>query len=238
MLKIDKKLKFKILVENANRCNLCPRMSGRIKVLSEKNGDINSKVLFIGEAPGRLGADRTGIPFSGDKTGENFERLLPFASLTRQQVFITNAVICNPRDNKGNNSAPSHREVQNCSIYLSTLIDILEPELIVALGQCALRSLSIIEAHQIILRQNVRKTTKWGKYAVLPMYHPGPRATIFRSITDQRKDFLFLGEFLETLSESRMFHSEQLPQSYQEQRMILENSQGVLPGPFQIDSYS
>lgn len=196
MLHTDKRRKFEMLVENVNRCNLCTRMYGRTKVLSEKNGNIDSKVVFVGEAPGRLGADRTGIPLYGDQAGQNFERLLQFAGLTRQQVFITNAVLCNPRDEKGNNSAPNKQEVRNCSLHLSILIDIIEPELIVPLGQCALRSLHIIEAHQIELRQDVRKPAKWGKYTVVPMYHPGPRAAIYRSIATQKEDFSFLGKIL------------------------------------------
>lgn len=196
MLHTNKRQKFEMLVENANRCNLCLRMCGRTKVLSERNGNIDSKIIFIGEAPGRLGADRTGIPFHGDKTGQNFERLLQFAGLTRQQVFITNAVLCNPRDEKGNNSAPSKEEVRNCSLHLSLLIDIIEPELIIPLGQCALRALHIIEAHNIELRQDVRKSVEWGKYTVVPMYHPGPRAAVHRSITEQKRDFSFLGDIL------------------------------------------
>jgi uracil-DNA glycosylase family 4 len=171
-------------------------MCGRTKVLSEKNGNIDSRVIFIGEAPGRLGADRTGIPFYGDQTGRNFERLIQIAGLTRPQIFITNAVLCNPRDEKGNNSAPNKEEVRNCALYLSLLIDVIEPELIVPLGQCALHSLNIVEAHQIKLRQDVRKPTKWGKYTVVPMYHPGPRAAIYRNISDQKGDFSFLGKFL------------------------------------------
>lgn len=196
MLHTDKRRKFEMLVENTTRCNLCTRMSERTSVLSEKNGNIDSKVVFIGEAPGRLGADRTGIPFHGDQTGKNFERLIQFAGLTRQQIFITNAVLCNPRDDKGNNSTPNKKEVRNCSLYLSMLIDIIEPEVIVPLGQCALRSLRIIETHHIELRQDIRKPIKWDKYTIMPMYHPSPRATINRSIDDQKGDFSILGEIL------------------------------------------
>jgi uracil-DNA glycosylase family 4 len=171
-------------------------MHGRTRVLSEKNGDIDSKVVFVGEAPGRLGADRTGVPFHGDQAGQNFERLLSFAGLTRQEVFITNAVLCNPRDEKGNNAAPTTEEVRNCSLHLSILIDIVRPEFIVPLGQCALRALHTIEAHQIELRRDIRKPVKWGRYTVLAMYHPGPRTAIYRSIADQRRDFSLLGEML------------------------------------------
>ena len=122
MLQINRERKFKILVDNANRCNLCMRMHGRTRVLSEKNGDIYSKVVFVGEAPGRLGADRTGVPFYGDKAGQNFERLLIAAGLTRREIFITNAVLCNPRDDKGNNAVPTKEEVRNCSLHLSILL--------------------------------------------------------------------------------------------------------------------
>jgi uracil-DNA glycosylase family 4 len=194
MLHSDKKLKFEMLVENVSRCNLCTRMAGRTRVLSGKNGSIDSKIIFIGEAPGRLGADRTGIPFFGDQTGQNFERLLQSANLTRQHIFITNAVLCNPRDENGNNCTPNQEEIRNCSLHLSILIDIIKPDFIVPLGNCALRSLDIIEAHQIELRQAVRKQTKWGEYIVVPMYHPGPRAAIHRSIVEQKADFSFLGE--------------------------------------------
>jgi len=196
MLHTDKRHRFAMLVENVTRCDLCARMSERRKILSAENGNIDSRVVFIGEAPGRLGADRTGVPFCGDQAGHNLERLLRTAGLTRQEVFITNAVLCNPRDEKGNNSPPSKEEIRNCSIHLSVLIDIVRPEVIVSLGQCALRSLHIIEAHHIELRKNVGKPTRWGEYTVVPMYHPGPRAAIHRSLSDQGEDFSFLGDML------------------------------------------
>ncbi|MGD0779633.1 MAG: uracil-DNA glycosylase [Dehalococcoidales bacterium] len=196
MLHTYKRRKFEMLIENANRCNLCTRMYGRIRVLSEKNGNIHSRVIFIGEAPGRLGADRTGIPFYGDQAGKNFERLLQFAGLKREQVFITNAVLCNPRNEKGKNTAPTKKEILNCSIHLSILIDIIRPEFIVPLGRYALNSLNIIEAHNIELRQDVRKLVKWGNYTVIPMYHPSPRSVIFRNINEQKRDFSFLGEII------------------------------------------
>lgn len=196
MLQTNKKRKFEILADNVNRCNLCMRMHGRTRVLGKKNGDVNSKVIFIGEAPGRLGADRTGVPFYGDKAGQNFERLLITARLTRSEVFITNAVLCNPRDAKGNNSVPTKEEIRNCSLHLSILLDVIQPDLIVTLGQCALRALHMIEPHQIELRQDVGKPVKWRGHTILPMYHPGPRATIHRSMAEQIKDFSFLGELL------------------------------------------
>lgn len=196
MLCSTKRRRLDLLVESAGRCNLCARMLGRTRVLSGKNGDIDSRILFVGEAPGRLGADRTGVPFHGDIAGRNFERLLNVAGLSRQEVFVTNAVLCNPRDQKGNNSPPTRREISNCSIHLSILVDIMQPQIIVTLGQSALVALDAIESHKIGLRRDVRKPIMWGGYAVLPMYHPGPRSVVHRSITEQGKDFSFLGEML------------------------------------------
>jgi len=168
----------------------------RKRVLSEKNGNIDTRVMFVGEAPGRMGADRTGVPFHGDIAGKNFERLLGIAGLTRHEIFVTNAVLCNPRNEKGNNSSPTRMEVSNCSIYLSILVDIIRPDIIVTLGQFALIALDAIEPHKIELRRDVRRLIKWGEYTVLPMYHPGSRATVHRSLVDQTKDFLFLREIL------------------------------------------
>jgi uracil-DNA glycosylase family 4 len=196
MLQVNKERRFEILVDNARRCNLCARMCGRTRVLSENNGDINSRVVFIGEAPGRLGADRTGVPFSGDRTGDNFERLLFAAGLTRREVFITNAVLCNPRDDKGNNARPTKEEVRNCSLHLSILLDVVQPDLIVPLGQCALRALHMMEPHHIELRRDVGKRVKWRDHTIVPTYHPGPRAAIHRSVAEQVEDFSLLGELV------------------------------------------
>jgi uracil-DNA glycosylase len=72
----SKAARFNDLVESVQHCDLCPRLRGCRKVLSSANGNVESKVLFVAEAPGRLGADRTGVPLFGDRTGDNFEALL------------------------------------------------------------------------------------------------------------------------------------------------------------------
>lgn len=196
MLCSTKRQRFDLLVESAGRCGLCTRMLGRTRVLSEKNGNIDSRILFVGEAPGRLGADRTGVPFQGDIAGQNFERLLCTAGLSRLDVFVTNSVLCNPRDEKGNNSPPTKREVRNCSIHLSILMDIIQPEIVVTLGRFALMALNSIESHSIELRRDVSKPVRWGRYILLPMYHPGPRSAVHRSPAEQGKDFSFLGDMM------------------------------------------
>jgi uracil-DNA glycosylase family 4 len=154
--------------------------------------------VFVGEAPGRLGADRTQIPFFGDQTGKNFERLLKVSGFTRDEIFITNAVLCNPRDDKGNNATPKNEEIQKCSLYLSLVIDIIKPKIIVTLGQSALNALDAIKSHSFILKESVAKPVNWADYTVIPMYHPGPRALIHRNFTAQIGDFQVLNDILDS----------------------------------------
>src|SRR3989440_10157241 len=103
---MNKQQQFEALVAEASQCVRCPAMCERAAVLSELNGSLDARVLFIGEAPGRKGADRTRIPFSGDQSGKNFERFLSSIGLTRGEIFITSAALCNPRKPSGANRRP------------------------------------------------------------------------------------------------------------------------------------
>ena len=105
---------FDILCAKVQACVKCERMCNSQRVLNRSGGSLTADIMFIGEAPGRLGADNSCIPFHGDKSGHNFEELLDFAKIDRSKIFVTNAVLCNPRDDQGNNSTPTKQEVQNC----------------------------------------------------------------------------------------------------------------------------
>src|SRR5882762_2926606 len=94
------------LLQEVQTCTLCERMTCSRRVLSDLNGDWDAPVLFVAEAPGRLGAEKTGIPLFGDRTGDRFELLLCEMGLARNEVFITNAILCNPRNEQGNNDSP------------------------------------------------------------------------------------------------------------------------------------
>src|SRR6476661_6571632 len=122
------------LVNNASTCTLCEGMCGRSAVLSKLNGKLDARIMFIGEAPGRKGADRTRIPFSGDQSGQNLDRYLASIPLTREQVFITSAALCNPRTPSGVNRKPTLKEVANCSDFLKRTIDLIDPAVVVTLG--------------------------------------------------------------------------------------------------------
>ena len=193
---MDRDESFTQLVEEAQACYRCPRMEGRRRVLSRANGNLHARVLFIAEAPGRLGGDRCGIPLSQDQTGRNFTLLLQAAGLTREEIFITNAVLCSPRDEDGRNAPPTMRELRNCSYHLRQTLDILFPRTIVTLGQVALKALRLIAPHEIELARDVGKATVWNGYQLIPLYHPGPRAQLHRSFETQMEDFRRLGELI------------------------------------------
>lgn len=160
------------------------------------NGNIDSKILFVAEAPGRLGADRTGIPLYGDKTGDNFENLLGNIGWNRSQIFITNAILCNPREDNGTNGTPTREEIANCSSYLEMIINLIKPQVIVSLGASALVALDIISPHGFKLRTEVATLSPWYGTKLFPLYHPGPRAMVHRSLPKQRSDFIILSKIL------------------------------------------
>lgn len=184
-----KQLQFTDLVGRVQGCSICPRMTQRRRVLGPPNGNLDSSVVFIAEAPGRLGADKFGIPLFGDQTGRNFEWLISNAGISREAIFITNAVLCNPRAADGQNDSPTMTEIRNCSIYLKGTLEIVRPKYIVPLGSVALASLNVIESHNIRLSQGVGKLFPWSRYLVFPLFHPGPRAFVWRPKAQQAKDY-------------------------------------------------
>lgn len=187
---------FEELIAEATSCTVCPRMHGSQRVIGRACGRIDSPLMFIGEAPGRLGADASAIPFHGDKAGDNFERLLDQVGISRYDFFITNAVLCNPKDETGNNATPTRREVENCSFFLKRQIELVNPKIIVTLGAQALGALKLVTPHEIELSTGVRKAHSWYGRTLIPLYHPGQRAMIYRSFLNQLVDYQFIAETL------------------------------------------
>ena len=165
-----------------------------MRVLNRSSGAINADIMFVGEAPGRLGADDSGIPFHGDRSGHNFESLIEQVDLNRYTMFVTNAVLCNPKDSKGNNTTPNRHEIFNCSAFMRNQIDLIDPKIVVTLGGTALHALSLIKPHGLSLNAHVRTAHKWYGRTLIPAYHPGQRAMIHRSFANQLADYQFISE--------------------------------------------
>lgn len=198
MSELDKN--FDALCIKVHNCRLCDRMKDSMRVLNRSVGNLEAEIMFIGEAPGRLGADESGIPFHGDKAGHNFEELLEFAAIERSDIYVTNAVLCNPRDDKGNNATPSSLEITNCSNYLRQQIDLISPKIIVTLGANALNATNAIARHNLTLKENVRTTNNWYGRLLIPLYHPGQRAMMSRSMANQRSDYKYVADTLKKIS--------------------------------------
>jgi uracil-DNA glycosylase len=180
---------FRQLEKKAASCRLCPGLADQPAILSSANGSLNANIVFVAEAPGRFGAGLTGIPFHGDRSGDNFEILLKHIRLTRAEVFITNAVLCNPLAN-GNNRRPNAKEIKNCSTFLKKSLDIIQPKVVVTLGTVALSALNQLLGTRFQLSQNVAKPLTTEDFVLFPLYHPSPRVTNWkRPLAQQKKDF-------------------------------------------------
>ncbi len=174
-MKRSRKELFKELVSDAAACRLCPAMCGRSAVLSELNGSPDARIMFIGEAPGRKGADRTRVPFSGDQSGANLDRYLNSIDLSRKEIFITSAALCNPRTESGANRRPTQKELTNCSSFLRRTIELVNPRVIVTLGSVALEALKRIQYHELSLKESAAQVHSWNDRVLVPIYHPSPQ---------------------------------------------------------------
>jgi DNA polymerase len=151
--------------------------------------------MFIGEAPGRKGADRTRVPFSGDQSGANFDRFLDSIGLTREQIFITSAALCNPRAETGANRKPTRKEMANCSEFLSRTIEIVDPGVIVTLGSVALEALGRIHYHELNLKESSARIHQWNGRVLVPIYHPSPQVLAsHRREAQQLEDYKVVAE--------------------------------------------
>ena len=171
----QRRLRFGAIMAEAAACRLCPALCERRAVLSERNGSIEARVMVIGEAPGRQGGDRTRVPFSGDQSGRNFGRFIASVNLTRADLYITNAVLCNPRKASGANRKPTVLEIANCSEFLRRQIETVDPLVVVTLGAVSLAALRRIEYHNLSLKEAAGKVHQWNGRWLVPVYHPSPQ---------------------------------------------------------------
>ncbi len=116
--------------EYAN-CLRCPALGKSRTQVVFGSGNPQAEILLIGEAPG-FQEDKQGLPFCGE-SGKVLQELLASIGLTRDDVFITNTILCRPENNRN----PAPEEVKNCSERLDALIKIMKPKVIVTIGNFA-----------------------------------------------------------------------------------------------------
>jgi uracil-DNA glycosylase len=112
-------------------CTRCPlAYAGRHNIVFG-DGDPNARLMFVGEGPG-ADEDAQGLPFVG-KAGQLLNNMIGAMGLKREQVYIANIVKCRPPANR----APEPVEANTCSPFLLQQIDVIQPQVIVALGATA-----------------------------------------------------------------------------------------------------
>jgi uracil-DNA glycosylase len=196
----SKQAQFKRIIAEAAACTRCPAMCERSAVLSELNGSAAARIMFIGEAPGRKGADRTRVPFSGDQSGKNLDRFLASIQLSRDDIFITSAALCNPRTESGANRKPSKVELKNCSQFLRRTLELVDPSLVVTLGSVALDSVRSIEPHTLSLKESAAQIHDWNGRVLVPIYHPSPQVLAsHRREAEQLRDYRMVKQAIDSL---------------------------------------
>lgn len=158
-----------ILKAKALTCTLCSLATTRTQVVFGE-GNENARLMFIGEGPGK-DEDASGRPFVG-RAGQLLTRIIENGlKLRREDVYIANVVKCRPTvDGLGKKDrAPEADEVASCSPFLIRQIELVQPKVIVTLGNPATRFL--LKTGEGITRLR----GKWHDYngiAVMPTYHP------------------------------------------------------------------
>jgi DNA polymerase len=144
-------------------CTRCPlAYAGRHKIVFA-DGDPNARLMFVGEGPG-ADEDASGVPFVG-KAGQLLNNMIAAMGLKREEVYIANIVKCRPPSNR----QPEFVEATTCSQFLVKQIDIVRPQVIVALGATAATYLLGVKQSLASLRGQWH-TVRGAKVAVT--YHP------------------------------------------------------------------
>jgi len=122
------------IADEVCQCRKCQLGSLRTNAVPGE-GNPNARIFFIGEGPG-ADEDAQGRPFVG-RAGKLLDKVIKACGLKRSDVFIGNILKCHPPENRD----PRPDEIINCLPYLQRQIEIINPEIIVALGAHAARTL-------------------------------------------------------------------------------------------------
>jgi DNA polymerase len=147
-------------------CTLCGLSKSRTHAVPGEGGD-NSKLLILGEAPGRY-EDASGRPFVG-MAGKFLDKYLEAAGIRREDAFVTNVVKCRPPKNR----KPKDFEIKACRPYLLGQIRSISPSLILALGKTACEGLDIDVDKLLQITGKIMKIKFGGEdFTVLAAFHP------------------------------------------------------------------
>lgn len=147
---------------DASTCVRCRLSQGRTQVVYGV-GDPNADLMFIGEAPG-FHEDRQGEPFVG-AAGQLLNRLLSEIETPREDVYINNVILCRPPGNRD----PLPDELEACKPWLDERIELVDPVVIVTLGNWATR---YILGQSVSISRVRGQRFPWNGRVVIPTFHP------------------------------------------------------------------
>lgn len=181
-------LTLEALAQEVAVCNRCPLGSSRTQAVFGV-GNPSAELMFVGEAPGR-DEDLQGEPFVG-RSGQLLDRLiLEELGLTRADVYIANVLRCRPPNNRD----PLPEEIESCRPFLEQTLDLVDPKVVVTLGNFASKLLLDTKDGITKLRGNVYP---WKGRKLVPTFHP---AAVLRGGGDpmakMRADLIRAGEAL------------------------------------------
>lgn len=168
---------------DCRRCALCDTRNNIVFGV----GDPRARVLFVGEAPGK-NEDLRGEPFVG-RAGENLNRALALAGLSRDDIYIANVLKCRPPANRN----PQADEVLACSPFLREQIRSVWPDIIVTMGNPATHFVLKTEIGITKLRGRFHEM---GHFLVMPTLHPAAALRNPKWQELMEADFRMLGEYL------------------------------------------
>ncbi|MEX0980011.1 MAG: uracil-DNA glycosylase [Gemmatimonadota bacterium] len=144
-------------------CERCALAEGRTNVVFG-DGNPEARVMVVGEAPG-ANEDRTGVPFVG-QAGKLLDLLLASVDLSRKDsVYICNVIKCRPPGNRN----PRPEEIEACAPYLRRQIEIVQPEVILAVGTFAGQ---LLTGEKTALGRLRGKVYRYGELPLIVTYHP------------------------------------------------------------------
>ena len=149
------------LCTESSDCRRCPLCNGRTHVIfGEGNGE--ARLMFVGDAPDSA-SDTQGRAFAGE-SGQLLTRIIEAIKLQRSQVYLTTAVKCiSPQGDPGDDA------LEACLPFLQRQIEIIQPDIICALGPVAARILQDPAARSVPLRGTLHRM---GGILVMPTHHP------------------------------------------------------------------
>ena len=161
--KVESLNKLKSSLLNLKNCDL----KKRAKNIVFSDGNPNSKIMLVGEAPG-ANEDEEGLPFVG-RAGALLDKMLASIELDRKKVYISNIINYRPPDNR----RPTSEEIKRYLPFITKHIEIINPKILVLLGSTAMNALI---GNEIVISKMRGKwiEKKFGncKTSVIITFHP------------------------------------------------------------------